>query len=161
MFGEERQRATWITARGKIPTKLNADKTRFDPRPVGALLTFCFRNCFRPLPVRYERTPLVPGCQYSLTRFLKIARRTYRSFVVLSRRTISARSVTTEGLRRAAAARQAPQRDLPMTCSSTAGERAAQRGCGFVETGVGLVGRLPSPRPGDQPRTEADQPATI
>jgi hypothetical protein len=48
----------------RIATKLNADKTRFDPRPVGVLLTFRFRDCSRPLPVYCERTPCVPSCQY-------------------------------------------------------------------------------------------------
>ncbi len=64
-------------ARGDVPlertaTKLNADKTRFDPRPVGVLLTFRFRDCSRPLPVRYERTPSVPGCQYPFRDFRKV-----------------------------------------------------------------------------------------
>jgi hypothetical protein len=59
----------------RIATKLNADKTRFDPRPVGVLLTFRFRNCSRPLPVRYERTPSVPGCQYPFPEFLQTALR--------------------------------------------------------------------------------------
>jgi len=35
----------------RTATKLNADKTRFDPRPVGVLLTFRVRDCSRPLPV--------------------------------------------------------------------------------------------------------------
>src|SRR5688572_656313 len=59
----------------KNATKLNADKTRFDPRPVGVLLTFRFRDCSHPLPVRYERTPSVPGCQYLFPEFLQTAPR--------------------------------------------------------------------------------------
>ena len=60
-------------AREKSPTKLNADKTRFDPEPVGVLLTFRFRDCSRPLRVRYERTLDVPECQYPFHSFSKVA----------------------------------------------------------------------------------------
>src|SRR5215207_4721121 len=150
-----------MTARGKIPTKLNADKTRFDPRPIGVLLTFRFRNCFRPLPVRYERTPSVPGCQYPLTRFPKIARRIYRFIAVLSRRTTSVPSITEVGQRTAAVARQALQRDLPMLL--TAQPRGNVRPDGDVSSSRQALAQraAPSPRPRDQRRAEALQPATM
>ena len=66
------QRPGRISLLERTATKLNADKTRFDPRPVGVLLTFRFRDCSRPLPVRYERTPSVPGCQYPFSRSSRI-----------------------------------------------------------------------------------------
>ena len=55
--------------------KLNADKTRFDPRPVGVLLAFRFRDCSRPRLACSERTPSMTRCQYLSQRFLDIAPR--------------------------------------------------------------------------------------
>ena len=57
----------------KNATKLNADKTRFDPRPVGVLLAFRFGECSRPRLACDERTPCVPDCQYLFKAFSKIA----------------------------------------------------------------------------------------
>jgi hypothetical protein len=144
----------------RFPTKLNADKTRFDPGPVGVPLTFCFRNCSRPLPVRYERTPSVPGCQSPFDRFAEVAPGPHCSFAVLSRRTTSMRSITTMEPRTSAAARKAPRAARPSTCClqfNCEGERAFRWRCELAERGVGIVGWLPVPRPQDQSRAEALQ----
>jgi hypothetical protein len=108
-------------------TKLNADKTRFDPRPVGVLLTVRFRDCSRPLPVRYERTPSVPRCQYPVRRFWQSApaarKRRRRSQGAASSATFHAASGSTVRM-------------------SSASHRGAELAA------AGLTGQRPSPRSG-------------
>jgi hypothetical protein len=90
----------------KNATKLNADKTRFDPRPVGVRRAVRFRDCSRPHQAWYERTPFVPGCQYPLREFSKLAPRRRRSSDILL--DTPARSATAVAPKRSATARKEP-----------------------------------------------------
>jgi hypothetical protein len=67
------QKAGQIFLFERIATKLNADKTRFNPEPVGVLLAFRFWDRSRPRLAYDERTPRVPECQYPFQIFPKIA----------------------------------------------------------------------------------------
>lgn len=133
----------------KNPTKLNADKTGFDPGPVGVLLTFRFRNCSRPLPVRYERTSCVPGCQYPLRGFSQSAPRWRRSSVIFL--DAPAQSATTAAPTGSAAARKGPRaaRRFGAAFRATAWAGSASRWeSEIVGAGAGRVGRRKSPRSG-------------
>ena len=153
----------------KNATKLNADKTGFDPGPVGVLLTFRFRNCSRPLPVRYERTPSVSGCQYPFPEFLQTAPRCHvisfsfslstldRSAllsVLSSSRLLAAASIIrpfgqTKG--RVYSVRRSPaEEEAAMEMKKRAGRAgsAPRRKSVIVGAGAGLVGRRQSPLSG-------------
>ena len=133
----------------KTATKLNADKTRFDPRPVGVRRAVRFRDCSRPHQAWYERTPFVPGCQYPFRGFSQSAPRWRReSVVLLDTPTRSAMAVVPPT---SATARKEPRSAPPFSAAFTATARVASASgweSEIVGAGAGLGGRRQSPQPG-------------